>query len=537
MLARLTSGKAPLEGGVVGEGVDVGEAVDIVEDTRPDRLDEQVGEAGIRLHQPAPHRDAVGLVVDAVGEELVEVAEHRFLHQLGVERRDAVHLVRADEGELAHANAPAVMLVDERQRGEEPGIGIQHLARLLQEAGVDLVDDLHVARQEPLHQPHRPAFERLGKEGVVGVADGAAGDRPGGVPRDAVEVDENAHQLGDRDRGMGIVELDRHLVGKVLDRAELLEVAADEVLERGGDEEILLAEAQLLAGRGRIRRIEDAGDGLRPRPVGERADMVAAVELVEADLVDGAGAPQAKRVHPRPAPADDGRVVGDGEDLFLRVPALAHRVAGHAVALDAAAEADVVGRLAPFELPEIAVRQPVLGQLDLSAVLDFLVEEAVDVADAVAVGRDADRRHAFHEAGGETAETAIAEGGVGFERLDRVEVDAEAAKRLGDRLDQAEIGHRVAEKAADQELDRQVVDPLGAGPVGAAGRFHPSVDRPVADDEDRRRQPVVRLGDDRVLADRVGELVDDLGLEAVGVDAARLRARWHSSRSCCGTLI
>ena len=36
---------------------------------------------------------------------------------------------------------------------------------------VDQVDDLHVARQQPLHQRHRPALQRLGQQRVVGVGE------------------------------------------------------------------------------------------------------------------------------------------------------------------------------------------------------------------------------------------------------------------------------------------------------------------------------------------------------------------------------
>jgi hypothetical protein len=65
-----------------------------------DPLADQLGQARIALHQPAARRDAVGLVVDAVRDRAVQVGEHRLLHQVGVQRRDAVDRVRADEGEL-----------------------------------------------------------------------------------------------------------------------------------------------------------------------------------------------------------------------------------------------------------------------------------------------------------------------------------------------------------------------------------------------------------------------------------------------------
>ena len=48
------------------------------------------------------------------GIERVQVPEHRLPHQPRVQGRDAVDLVRAEEGEVPHADAPAVALVDER---------------------------------------------------------------------------------------------------------------------------------------------------------------------------------------------------------------------------------------------------------------------------------------------------------------------------------------------------------------------------------------------------------------------------------------
>ncbi len=142
-----------------------------------------------------------------------------------------------------------------------------------------------------------------------------------------------------------------------------------------------------------------------------------------------------------------------------------------------AAEADLEGAFAPLELPRVAVVEPGLGQLDLPAVGDLLAEHAVDVADAVAMGRHVDRRHAFHEAGGETAEAAIAKRGIRFERGDHVEVDAERGKRLAHVVQQAEIGEGIAHQAADQELQREIVDALGLLIVGFLGRLRSSARR------------------------------------------------------------
>jgi hypothetical protein len=87
-----------------------------------------------------------------------EVAEHRFLHQVGMQRRDAIHLVRAHEGEMRHADAPARdILADQRDRGEQPVVASDaRRAHGIQVVRIDAEDDLHVARQQALHQ-RRPA--------------------------------------------------------------------------------------------------------------------------------------------------------------------------------------------------------------------------------------------------------------------------------------------------------------------------------------------------------------------------------------------
>ena len=75
------------------------------------------------------------------------------------------------------------------------------------------------------------------------------------------------------------------------------------------------------------------------------------------------------------------------------------------------------------------MRKPVLGNFLLPAAADDLPEQAVVVADAVAVRGDRQRRHAVHEAGGEAPEAAVAERGVGFDPAQRGEIDAELRQR------------------------------------------------------------------------------------------------------------
>ena len=237
--------------------------------------------------------------------------------------------------------------------------------------------------------------------------------------------------------------------------------------------------------------------------------MVARVEGVEPDRLDRLGAPQAQRVDRVAAPADDRRVVGHRQNALGRLPCMAFGAVPARLARHLAAEADLVHDLAALEFPGVAEGQPVLGRLDLCAVDDALLEQAVVVADAVAEAGDAERRHALHEAGGEPAEAAVAEGCVRFELRDGIEVEADERQRLAHLLLQAEVAERVLEQAADQEFEREIVDALAARALGLADRGHPAVDDLVAHGENRRGQPVVVQRHGRLLAD----VVDELGLD------------------------
>ena len=200
------------------------------------------------------------------------------------------------------------------------------------------------------------------------------------------------------------------------------------------------------------------------------------------------------------APAHDRGVVGDRLDGLVGPP---HRPRAR---FDPAAEVDVVADFRTRELPGIAKRKPLLRVLVLPAVADDLAKQAVIVADAVAVRGNAERRHAFHETGGEPAEAAVAERSVGFGGAQAVEIDAEVAERGAKYLAEAEIAEYVGKQPADQKFERQIVDalaPLGvARPLGG----QPAMNGAVAQRERGGHEPVASGGRADVLADREREL-------------------------------
>ena len=130
-------------------------------------LAQQVGQLRIGQHQPAAEGDAVGLVGDAGGIEMVEIVEHGLLHQVGMHRRDAVDAVRADERQLSHPHPAAGLLVDQRHRGAEIDVAGTALLGQRQMRDIDAVDDLQMPRQQPFEQFDRPGLERW-RRGWVG---------------------------------------------------------------------------------------------------------------------------------------------------------------------------------------------------------------------------------------------------------------------------------------------------------------------------------------------------------------------------------
>ena len=205
------------------------------------------------------------LTIRVVGG-LRKIVEHGLAQQLGVQRRHAVDAMGADEGEMRHAHAPLAV-------PPAPAIPTKETRALCSPRRrvscrcmpVDQVDDLQMARQQPAEQVERPAFQRFGQQRVVGVAQRRARDRPRLLPREFVLVDQDPHQLGDRDGWMRVVELDRRMLGQLVQRGELVEMPPDQVLQRCRGEEILLPQPQLLALRRCVVRIEHARDRLGPR--------------------------------------------------------------------------------------------------------------------------------------------------------------------------------------------------------------------------------------------------------------------------------
>ncbi len=134
-------------------------------------------------------------LVKRPGYSSAKSAEDRLRHQLGMELGHAVDRVARDDREVRHAHLAPAALVDERHAAAALVVAGPARRDLVEEGTIDEVDDLQVARQDPLEERDRPDLERLGQQRVVGVREHAPRDLPGLLPLELVLVDQQPDQL------------------------------------------------------------------------------------------------------------------------------------------------------------------------------------------------------------------------------------------------------------------------------------------------------------------------------------------------------
>ena len=258
---------------------------------------------------------------------------------------------------------------------------------------------------------------------------------------------------------MRLVEVDENLVRKRVPCPVEFAVAAQNVFERTGDEEVLLPQAQFLAGHRVVVGVENLGQVLGEHLRLHRFDVAALVEVGEIELLHRPRRPEAQGVD-RVAVADDRQVVGNALDVFGGdpPPLLA---AGDVETFDMAAEVDELRILRTLHLPRIAVLEPAVGLFDLGAVDDLLAEDAVVVPETVAHAGEIERRHRIEIACRKASEAAVAQTRIRLVVPQVVPVDAVFLERVAAELVGLEVDDVVSEKPSHQKFKRKIVDALG----------------------------------------------------------------------------
>ena len=159
--------------------------------------------------------------------------------------RNAVNLVAHHHCEPCHSHPAAIGFIDNRRPSQQTGIVRILFLQRLQEVVVNLKDDLQMARQNFAQHIDRPGLQRFAHQGVVGIREDLAADLKRIIPTEFMLIDQQTHQLRNRQYRMGVVEVNGDLICQVVVGFVQLIMTVQDVLHRGGDQKILLAQTQL----------------------------------------------------------------------------------------------------------------------------------------------------------------------------------------------------------------------------------------------------------------------------------------------------
>ena len=454
-----------------------------------------------------------------------------------MQRGNAVDRETPHDRQIGHSDLGDLPLLDDRHAPHAFVVARPAAGDLLHETGIDFKDDLQQTWQQLPEQRQRPALQRFRQQRVVGVGHGPAGDLPGLLPPQPLLVHQNAHQFRHRAARMGIVQLEAVALGK---RAEIALIdhhpAFDHVLQAGRSQEILLAQSQYLAVLAGIVRIEHHGDIFGFVLGGNRLGIVAGIELAQVEGVCRDRLPEPQRIDGSVAITGNRDVVRHGQHIAGIDPADTIFTVLVMVMLATAAEAHALGIFRAFHLPGIAVPQPVVRLFDLAAIDDALAEHAVFITQAIAHHRQLQRGAAVQKTGRQPPQAAVAQPGVGLGFGQFLQLDPQVFKRLGRRIGNAQVQHRIAQRAPHQEFQRQVIAPLAVGlHMGIAGLL-PAFHQPVTHDQRQRLVIVVDRIAVLVLPQVIGEIMPEIADQAGNVHRQR-RQLGQAGRMDCFTLL
>jgi hypothetical protein len=285
---------------------------------------------------------------------------------------------------------------------------------------------------------------------------------------------------------MRVVHLHGQRARQLLERAFLGQMRGEDVLNARAHEEVLLLEAQLLALRRRVVRIQHAREVFGFDLVFDRGRVVAFVEVLDVERLQRARRPQAQMIDGRAAISGHELIEPHREHIVSLHPARS-RDSRHVVGRQyASAKAHDVARVGTWRLPDVVQPQPGTGGFALCAVgVDRLREDPVVVADSVSGRGVLQCGQRIEKTGRQPAKTAIAQPRVHLEGDDGGEVVAHAGDSDASFVDElrVETRERIHQGTPGQKLDRQVTQPLDASARHTALRCKPASGQFLSDRE------------------------------------------------------
>jgi len=213
-------------------------------------------------------------------------------------------------------------------------------------------------------------------------------------------------------------------------------VTVNNILHRGGHQEILLAQAQRLALWGVIRRVKYLADGLCHGRLLHSLNILALIKQthIQCRL---ASRPQAQTSHTVAQTtyihiighSDHGVAIPHSDGMVLTVPAF----------INPALKTDSLGALLTGHQPNLSAGQPKVRQLRLPAVYQLLLKNAGLIANGIAHGLIAVRGQTVQITGSQTTQAAVAQTGIRLLIVQLLQLYIKAGQCLFKSLSQTQV--------------------------------------------------------------------------------------------------
>jgi hypothetical protein len=193
--------------------------------------------------------------------------------------------------------------------------------------------------------------------------------------------------------------------------------------------------------------------------------------------------------------------------------------------LGMAIETDYLAVVRGGELPRVAVEGPVIGMLNLIAILENLLEDPELIPDAITHRRYVQGRQRIEQAGGQPSQAPVPQPRLHIAGLESIKGYTEAGKRLAGQAGGAGVQGILAKLAAQHVLRRQVINKLRVGHIMRLGRPGPALREAVPDGDGQRP---ISISQARRLDRRpplVVQVVGEVALE-IGHRVAELPDPW-----------
>ena len=364
-----------------------------------DRIIQQFPQLWVAVHQPPARGNTIGLVLDQIRIQTHLIAEQIILQNFRMDASHAIDRMRANQCQCCHMQRAVTQRTGAADK-------IRIIRALLPGPGtiapVYFRNNHGNARQQILNILHRPFFQSLGHNRMIGIGNRFLHNLPCLVPGVTVFIHQYPHQLRNHQHRVCIVELDGNLLAKIVQRRMVLQMGFHNGMHTGTDKEIFLFQAQILSFLSGIIRINIQTDRFHIR-------KILAIIPVTRRNIRRFCTPQTQCIHRLCMGTDHRHVIWHSKYMAgVAMPEM-HITIFIITDLNLAIELHIHGMLEFADLPRIANPHPHIRHFYLLTIfIDKLTEQPCPVADAVAIYHIVLTGSRVHKACRQTAKTAIA---------------------------------------------------------------------------------------------------------------------------------